>query len=50
MVDATIIKIYRHGQGQGISRSKGGITTKIPPALTDAPATSCASSSCLAIA
>ncbi|MBB2169632.1 IS5 family transposase [Gluconacetobacter aggeris] len=42
MVDATIVKVHRHGQGakggpqsQAIGRSKGGITTKIL-ALTDA--------------
>ncbi|WP_456671968.1 IS5 family transposase [Bradyrhizobium sp. LM2.9] len=42
MVDATIIKVHRHGQGakggpqsQAIGRSKGGMTTKIL-ALTDA--------------
>ncbi|WP_093809678.1 IS5 family transposase [Stappia sp. ES.058] len=42
MVDATIVKVYRHGQGakggpqsQAIGRSKGGMTTKIL-ALTDA--------------
>ena len=42
MVDATIVKVHRHGQGakggtqnQAIGRSKGGMTTKIL-ALTDA--------------
>src|ERR1700722_17833053 len=42
MVDATIVKVHRHGQGakkgtqsQAIGRSKGGMTTKIV-ALTDA--------------
>ena len=42
MVDATIVKVHRHGQGakggtsrQAIGRSKGGLTTKIV-ALTDA--------------
>ena len=42
MVDATIVKVHRHGQGakggtsrQAIGRSKGGLTTKIL-ALTDA--------------
>ena len=42
MVDATIVKVHRHGPGakrelkdQAISRSKGGMTTKIL-ALTDA--------------
>ncbi|MGP1397855.1 MAG: IS5 family transposase [Inquilinaceae bacterium] len=42
MVDATIVKIHRHGQGakggpqsQAIGRSKGGMTTKVL-ALTDA--------------
>lgn len=42
MVDATIVKVHRRGQGakrgtwsQAIGRSKGGMTTKIP-ALTDA--------------
>jgi transposase len=41
MIDATIIKVHRHGQGakggtqsQAIGRSKGGLTTKIV-ALTD---------------
>ena len=35
MVDATIVKVHRHGQaqrgsqGQAIGRSKGGMTTKI---------------------
>src|SRR5688572_5672592 len=43
MVDATIVKVHRHGQGvkrgtrsQAIGRSKGGMTTKIL-ALTEAP-------------
>ncbi|TWI28004.1 putative transposase of IS4/5 family DUF4096 [Mesorhizobium tianshanense] len=42
MVDATIVKVHRHGQGakrgtqsQAIGRSKGGMTTTIL-ALTDA--------------
>jgi transposase len=42
LVDATIVKVHRHGQGakggtarQAIGRSKGGLTTKIL-ALTDA--------------
>ncbi|UES60021.1 IS5 family transposase (plasmid) [Roseibium aggregatum] len=42
MVDATIVKVHRHGQGakggpqsQAIGRSKGGMTTKVL-ALTDA--------------
>ena len=42
MVDATIVKVHRHGQGakgglqsQAIGKSKGGMTTKIV-ALTDA--------------
>ncbi|MDX8468143.1 IS5 family transposase [Mesorhizobium sp. VK23B] len=42
MIDATIVKVHRHGQGakggpqsQAIGRSKGGMTTKIL-ALTDA--------------
>lgn len=36
MIDGTIIKVYRHGQGaQAIGKSKGGLTTKIL-ALTDA--------------
>ena len=42
MVDATIVKVHRHGQGakgerraQAIGRSRGGMTTKIL-ALTDA--------------
>jgi hypothetical protein len=42
MVDATIVKVHRHGRGakmgihsQAIGRSKGGMTTKIL-ALTDA--------------
>ncbi|WP_189622647.1 IS5 family transposase, partial [Novosphingobium colocasiae] len=42
MVDATIVKVHRHGQGakggpssQAIGRSRGGMTTKIV-ALTDA--------------
>ncbi|MBF7012786.1 IS5 family transposase [Novosphingobium sp. HR1a] len=42
MIDATIVKVHRHGQGakggpqsQAIGRSKGGMTTKVL-ALTDA--------------
>jgi hypothetical protein len=54
MVDATIVKVHRHGQGakgtasQAIGRSKGGMTTKIL-ALTEALGISCASFSCPAI-